>query len=95
MQTDNLETTDQRQWLESVVPDLEELELSLAAGRRDQALALERFALSEPLIELEKLIAEQRDEFDALDFVGQLRMGSGVDVQGKCPPKCSAKMSPV
>ena len=59
------------------MPDLEELEESLAAERWCQVLALEQFALAEPLNELEKLIAEQRNEFDALDFMGQLRMGSG------------------
>ena len=65
-----------------MVPDLEELEESLAAERWCQVLALEQFALAEPLSELEKLIAEQRDEFDALDFVGQLRMGSGKPLWG-------------
>ena len=82
MRTDDPETTDHPQWLESVVPDLEELEESLAAERWCQVLALEQFALAEPLSELEKLIAEQRDEFDALDFVGQLRMGSGKPLWG-------------
>ena len=82
MRTDDPGTTDHLQWLESVVPDLEELEESLAAERWCQVLALEQFALAEPLNELEKLIAEQRNEFDALDFVGQLRMGSGKPLWG-------------
>ena len=82
MQTDDPGTTDHLQWLESVVPDLEELEGSLATDRCGRVLALEQFALSEPLKELEKLVAEQRKEFDALDFVGQLRMGSGKPLWG-------------
>ncbi len=82
MQTDDPGTTDHLQWLESVVPDLEELEGSLATERCGRVLALEQFALSEPLQELEKLVAEQCNEFDALDFVGQLRMGSGKPLWG-------------
>ena len=43
----------------------------------DQAVALEQFLMDVSLQEFAQLVAEQGREFDALDFVGNARLGSG------------------
>ena len=68
--------------LHNVFPDLEHLENVLAADKAALLKSLDDFEAHETLERLEKLAAEQRTEFDALDFVGQLRFGRGRDLWG-------------
>ena len=68
--------------LHNVFPKLEQLEKALAADRAEQATGLNEFEAAASLERLEKLAEEQRNEFDALDFIGQLRLGRGRDLWG-------------
>ena len=63
--------------LENVVSALQVLKGVIALEQAAQIRALENFAGGKRLVELGELFEEQRSEFDALDFVGQLRFGSG------------------
>ena len=49
----------------------------LAEEQERQEKALNKFTVDESLERIQKLSAEQRNEFDVLDFVGELRFGSG------------------
>ena len=66
--------------LRSLVPDLQRLEKLLAEEWAAQVRALKRFAADERLQELERLLQEQRSEFDALEFIGRLGLYSGSDL---------------
>ena len=77
MQTNDVETAERIAALENAVPALHWLEQLLANEKASQVKALENFAGDKRLLELGKLFEEQRSEFDALDFVGRLRFGSG------------------
>ena len=77
MQTNDVETMGQMAALNSLVPELERLERLLADENADQVKALESFASDESLQRLKELAEQQRSEFDALDFIGSLRLGSG------------------
>lgn len=77
MQTNDAETAEQVVALGRVVSDLQELGNVLNAEQNRQTDALEKFAVDEHPKELAKISEEQRREFDALDFVGRLRLGSG------------------
>ncbi len=68
--------------LHSVFPDLEQLEKALASDRAARLTRLNNLEAHEALERLEKLATEQRTEFDALDFNGQLRFGRGRDLWG-------------
>lgn len=69
--------------LHNVFSGLENLEKALASGRAARMASLNRFKVDETLERLEKLAAEQRTEFDALDFIGQLWLGTGRDLWGR------------
>ena len=73
MQTD----ADERARLESVVPALERLARLLDAEQKERRQGIENFTEGDGLKSLEGLIDERRHEFDALDFVGRARLGSG------------------
>ena len=45
--------------------------------RAEQIAGLDRFQTNESLKRLKELAERQRDEFDALDFVGQMGLGAG------------------
>ena len=49
----------------------------LAKEQERQEKALNKFTVDESLKRIQKLSSEQRNEFDALDFVGELGFGSG------------------
>ena len=49
----------------------------LAEEQEKPEKGLNKFAADESLERIRKLAAEQRNEFDALDFVGELRFGGG------------------
>ena len=63
--------------LRNVVPDLERLGERLNAEHAEQVTGLSKFEMDENLHRLEKLVQEQRTEFDALDFIGWKGLGSG------------------
>lgn len=60
-----------------MVSALQGLERMITVELTDQIEALEKFAGDKLLMELGELFEEQRSEFDALDFIGQTRLGSG------------------
>ncbi len=68
--------------LYNVISDLENLEKVLAADQAALLTSLSNFEAHETLERLEKLATKQRTEFDALDFIGQLRFGRGQDLWG-------------
>jgi len=68
--------------LHNVNSDLGNLEKILAAGQAALLTSLSNFEAHETLEKLEKLATEQRTEFDALDFIGKLRLGSGRELWG-------------
>ena len=63
--------------LRSVLPELERLERALGEERMGQAAMLDTLVTDERMQQLESLAAERRTEFDALDFIGELRLESG------------------
>ena len=63
--------------LHNIFPKLAHLANVLAEEQEKQEKGLNRFATAESLKRIGKLAAEQRNEFDALDFVGDLGFGSG------------------
>ncbi len=68
--------------LRNISPKLAHLADVLAEEREKQEKGLNKFAAGESLEKIRKLAAEQRNEFDALDFVGELRFGSGRSLWG-------------
>ena len=72
----------QRPSLPELLPALEHLERALGEERARQAAILHTLFADERLQRLEGLAAQRRSEFDALDFVGQLRLGSGEALWG-------------
>ena len=68
--------------LHNVVPKLEQVEEILVAVREEQSAILRRCEADANLEILKKLVEEQRNEFDALDFIGQLRFGNGQALWG-------------
>lgn len=68
--------------LHSVSRSLEQLEKDLAAGRVKQIEGLRNFEADESLEKLRKLAEDQRSEFDALDLIGRLRLGTGRNLWG-------------
>ena len=68
--------------LHNVFSDLVHLEKVLAADQAALLTSLSNFEAHESLERLENLATEQRTEFDALDFIGQLRFGGGRDLWG-------------
>ncbi len=77
MQTNDAEMVGRIAELENVVSALQVLKGVIALEQAEQISALENFAGGKRLVELGELFEEQRSEFDALDFVGWLRFGSG------------------
>ncbi len=77
MQTNDAETAEQIAALDMVVPKLEKLEEMNDVERIAQVKTLENFSGDVRLKELGWLYEEQRSEFDALDFIGRLRLESG------------------
>lgn len=77
MQTNDTTTVEQAAALHSSVPALQGLAALLAGAKAEQVEALEKFASDARLQKLAELAESQRSEFDALDFVGRLRLGSG------------------
>ena len=69
--------------LQNVFPKLEQLEEVLAAEREEQITGLNRFKADPSIGRLEKLAERQRAEFDALDFIGRLRLESGRGLWGR------------
>ena len=63
--------------LHNLCPQLAHLANVLAEEREKQEKGLNKLAADESLERIQKLAAEQRNEFDALDFVGELGCGSG------------------
>ena len=63
--------------LHTVVPELEHLEHLLAEDRARQEAILHALVGDDRLRRLERLAAQRRTEFDALDFIGELRLESG------------------
>ncbi len=68
--------------LENVRADLELLEDMVAAELAGRVEAIQNVGSDERLKKLEELVRLQRSEFDALDFVGQSRLGSGERLWG-------------
>ena len=68
--------------LHNLYPQLAHLADMLAEEREKQEKGLNKLAADESLERIQKLVAEQRNEFDALDFVGELRFGSGHGLWG-------------
>ena len=66
--------------LHSISPQLAHLANVLAEEQEKQEKGLSKLTADESLERIRKLAAEQRNEFDALDFVGELRFGSGHDL---------------
>jgi len=77
MQTNNAEDAGRTAALENLVPELAKLEQLLAEENDRQVKALESLASDSSLQRLKELAERQRHEFDALDFVGRLRLESG------------------
>jgi len=63
--------------LHNISPQLTHLANVLAEEQEKQEKGLNKLTADESLERIRKLAAEQRNEFDALDFVGELRFGSG------------------
>ena len=63
--------------LHNALPDLKRLGEGLAAERAEQVTGLSEIETDESLHRLRELVQETRTEFDALDFIGQLRLGGG------------------
>ncbi len=63
--------------LNNALPGLEQLEHVLSEDRARQNANLRKFHVDERVTRLEASAAKQRSEFDALDFVGHLRLESG------------------
>ena len=63
--------------------ELERLDAALAAERGEQLTGFNKLEVDERLKRLEELSETQRSEFDVLDFVGQMRFGSGRDLWGQ------------
>lgn len=63
--------------LHNLCPQLAHLANVLAEDREKQEKGLKKLTADESLERIRKLAAEQRNEFDALDFVGELKCGSG------------------
>ena len=68
--------------LQNASPMLERMEEVLAAARTEQIAGLHKFEADPSLGRLAKLAERQRTEFDALDFIGQLRLDSGRGLWG-------------
>ena len=68
--------------LHSISPRLAHLANVLAEEQEKQEKALNKLTADESLERIRKLAAEQRNEFDALDFVGEQRFGSGYALWG-------------
>ncbi len=68
--------------LHNAVLPLAHLAKELAAEREKQATDLNKFAADAGLERIRELMAEQRHEFDALDFIGESRFGRGRDLWG-------------
>ena len=77
MQTNDAGDAGQTAALENLVPELAKLGQLLAEEKAGQIKTLESFASDASLQRLEELAEQQRSEFDALDFIGRLRWGSG------------------
>ncbi len=77
MQTNNTGDAGQTAALNRVVPALERLEQLLAEENASEVRALESFASDADLRRLKELAEQQRSEFDALDFIGRLRLERG------------------
>ena len=60
--------------LHNALPNLKRLEEWLAAERAEQVTGLSEIETDESLHRLRELVQETRTEFDALDFIGQLRV---------------------
>ena len=69
--------------LQSVTPSLEQLEEALAKDRARQGEGLRKFEVDERLERLEDLSEGQRNEFDALDFIGRMHLGTGRALWGR------------
>ncbi len=69
--------TAQASSLNSLLAKLERLEHEIGEDRSRQAALLHTLVADERLQRLESLAAERRTEFDAFDFIGQLRLESG------------------
>ena len=70
-------TSARRSFLRDVLPALEHLERALSEERMGQEAILHTLVADERLQRLERLAVEQRSEFDSIDFIGQLALGSG------------------
>ena len=68
--------------LHDACSELERLDAALAAERGEQLTGFYKLEVDERLKRLEELSETQRSEFDVLDFVGQMRFGSGRDLWG-------------
>ena len=68
--------------LHDACSELERLEAALAEERGEQLADLNKLEVDERLKRLEEISETQRSEFDVLDFVGQMRFGSGRDLWG-------------
>lgn len=77
MQTNDAEDAGRTAALENLIPELAKLGQLLAEENANQVKTLESFASDADLQRLEELAEQQRSEFDALDFIGRLRLGSG------------------
>ncbi len=77
MQTNDVRDAGQAAALNNLVPELERLEQLLAEENVRQVKALESLASDSSLQRLKELAEQQRNEFDALDFVSRLRLESG------------------
>ena len=69
--------TAQTSSLHSLLPKLEHLEHAIGEERTGQATMLHTLLADKRLQRLEGLAAQRRTEFDAFDFIGQLRLESG------------------
>ena len=63
--------------LRNISPKLAHLANMLAEEQEKQEKGLNKLTADERLEQIRKLAAEQRNEFDALDFVGESGFGSG------------------
>ena len=70
--------------LHNVLPKLQRLEEALVTDQAEQSAGLNKFETDKGLDRLGELIEKQRNEFDALNFVGQLsRLGGGRALWGQ------------
>ncbi len=63
--------------LDSLLPKLKHLEHAISEERAGQSAMLHALLADERLQRLEGLAAQRRTEFDAFDFIGELRLESG------------------